>query len=64
MRKPRKKSPKLVLILGICGFIAGVILVFGENYMIGIFGGIASASVAYKAYQDSKALKAKDDQVG
>ena len=44
----------LAFIIGILGFIAGIILLFTESWFIGLFGGIASASVAYKGYQDSK----------
>lgn len=49
-----KKSGKLALIIGILGFISGIILLFDENWLIGIFGSIASAGISYKGYKDSK----------
>ena len=55
MSKKNKSSVNLALILGILGFIAGIALLFGESWFIGIFGSIASAGVAYKGYQDLKA---------
>ena len=57
MSKENKKSANIGLIIGVLGFIAGVILMFGESWFIGIFGSIASAGIAYKGYQDSKELK-------
>ena len=47
----------LGLIIGILGFIAGIALLFTESWFIGIFGGIASAGIAYKGYMDLKEKK-------
>lgn len=52
-----KSSVNLGLVLGIIGFIAGIGLLFTENWFIGLFGAIASAGIAYKGYQDSKNAK-------
>ena len=57
MSKKQKNTANLVLTLGIVGFIAGISLLFGESWLIGIFGSIASAGLVYKGYQDSKRLK-------
>mgnify|MGYP001389198668 CR=1 FL=1 len=48
---------KTGLIIGILGFIAGVGLLFTESYLIGVFGSITSAGVAYKGYQDLRQSK-------
>ena len=56
MRK-KNTTTNLGLIFGILGFIAGIALLFTESWLIGIFGGIASAGIAYKGYQDSRASK-------
>jgi hypothetical protein len=53
----KNTTANLGLIFGSIGFIAGVALLFTESWLIGIFGGIASAGIAYKGYQDSKASK-------
>ena len=45
---------KLALVLGILGTIAGIILIFQDNLMIGVFGTIASLGVAIKGYHDYK----------
>ena len=45
----------LGLIIGILGFIAGIALLFTESWFIGLFGGIASAGIAYKGYKDLQA---------
>ena len=55
-----KKSVNIGLIIGILGFIAGIGLMFGDDWITGFFGSIASAGVAYvsyKGHQDSKELK-------
>jgi uncharacterized membrane protein HdeD (DUF308 family) len=57
MSERNKRSAKLGLILGVLGLIAGIILLFGDSWLIGIFGSIASAGLTYKGYQDSKILK-------
>ena len=57
MSKKNKKTANLSLILGILGFLAGMGLMFSENWFIGIFGSIASAGLAYKGYQETKELK-------
>ncbi len=57
MSKKKKNTVNLGLIIGFLGFIAGIGLMFGEHWFIGIFGSIASAGVAYKGYQDLKEPK-------
>jgi len=57
MSKKNKTSTNLGLIIGIICFIAGIGLLFTESWLIGIFGSIASAGIAYKGYQDSKDIK-------
>ena len=57
MTKKMKNTGNLGLILGIVGFIAGIWLMFEGNSIIGIFGLIASAAIAYKGYQDAKDSK-------
>ncbi len=49
-----KKNLNLGLVLGIIGTIAGILLIFMENYLIGIFGSIASAGLAYQSYNSKK----------
>jgi ABC-type transport system involved in cytochrome bd biosynthesis fused ATPase/permease subunit len=44
----------LGLTIGILGFIAGIGLLFTDSWFIGIFGLIASASVAYQGYQTTR----------
>lgn len=56
LSKMKKVSPNLPIIIGCLGLVAGIILLFGDSWMIGIFGSIASAGIAYKGYQDSKTL--------
>lgn len=57
MSTKNKKSANLGLIIGVVGLIAGIILMFGESWRIGVFGSIASAGIAYKGYKDSKESK-------
>lgn len=57
MSKKNKIQTNAVLIIGTLGFIAGIGLLFTESWLIGIFGSIASAGIAYKGYQDSRELK-------
>ncbi|WP_297764021.1 hypothetical protein [uncultured Muriicola sp.] len=54
MSKINRSNLNLGLILGILGCIAGIGLLFTDSWLIGIFGSIASAGIAYKGYQDSK----------
>ena len=54
MDKNTTSTSKAKLTLGIMGFIAGIFLMFSDKYIIGIFGGIASAGLALKAFQDLK----------
>ena len=53
----KNTTTNLGLIFGSIGFIAGIALLFTESWLIGFFGGIASAGIAYKGYQDSRASK-------
>ena len=57
MSKENKRQINLGLIVGTLGFIAGIRLLFTKSWLIGIFGSIVSAGVAYKGYQDSRKLK-------
>lgn len=57
MSKKDKTPTNLGLIIGIIGFIAGIGLLFTESWLIGSFGSIASAGIAYKGYQDSRESK-------
>ncbi len=52
----RKKKFNLGIILGIAGTIARILLIFMESYLIGIFGSIASAGLAYQSYNTSKKI--------
>ncbi|WP_411894621.1 hypothetical protein [Winogradskyella sp. A2] len=49
-----KNNGKLALAIGILGSVAGLILIFQDNLMIGVFGTIASLAVTIKGYQDYK----------
>lgn len=55
MSEKNKQSANLSMIIGGLGLLAGIGLLFTESWFIGIFGSIASAGIAYKGYQDSKA---------
>jgi ABC-type transport system involved in cytochrome bd biosynthesis fused ATPase/permease subunit len=57
MSKKQRTQINLGLIIGTLGFIAGIGLLFTESWLIGIFGSIASAGIAYKGYQDSRESK-------
>lgn len=57
MSPQNKNTGKLAMVIGLLGFISGIILAFGENRFIGFFGSIASAGIAYKGYQDYKEFK-------
>ena len=54
MNKEKKRTTNLGLIIGVLGLLAGIGLMFSESWLIGVFGSIASAGIAYKGYQDSK----------
>ncbi|MCA0153513.1 hypothetical protein [Winogradskyella vincentii] len=54
-----KNNGKLALAIGLLGTIAGLILIFQDNLMIGIFGTIASLGVSIKGYQDYKSQSSK-----
>ena len=51
-----RKNPLLNLgvIIGTLGLIAGIILIFSDNWTTGLFGAIASGGVAFMSYRDSK----------
>ena len=57
MSKKNKRSTNLSLIVGVLGFIAGIGLLFTESWLIGIFGSVASAGLAYKGFHDSRKSK-------
>ena len=50
----------LPIILGTLGLIAGIVLLFEGNWLIGIAGSIASAGLAYKGYMDYKTQEKKE----
>ncbi|WP_299214231.1 hypothetical protein [uncultured Aquimarina sp.] len=52
----------MTLTFGIIGFLAGIGLLLGGNILIGSFGSIASAGLAYKGYKDLKELKNSEDK--
>lgn len=54
MSKKNKKAANLGMILGLLGLVAGIFLMFGEDWITGVFGSIASAGVAYTGYKSSK----------
>lgn len=54
MTEKNKNAAYLGLGIGILGLIAGIILMFGDSWFIGIFGSIASAGIAYQGYQSLK----------
>ncbi len=51
MENKTKRPLNLGLIIGLLGFIAGIFLMVQGDWITGIFGAIASASVAYLSYQ-------------
>ena len=53
MKTKQDNTSKLLLIIGIAGTLAGISLLFSENYLIGVFGSIASASLVVKYYKDN-----------
>ncbi|UOY06530.1 hypothetical protein L0P88_21725 [Muricauda sp. SCSIO 64092] len=57
MDKKQQNAPKTGLIIGVCGFIAGIFLIFSNQIIIGIAGSFASAGIAIKGYMDLKKLK-------
>tara|TARA_R110002073_G_scaffold306012_4_gene475147 strand:+ start:9682 stop:9867 length:186 start_codon:yes stop_codon:yes gene_type:complete len=60
MSDKNKKSVNLGVIVGLLGFISGIALMFGDDWVTGLFGSIASAFVASLSYnrsQNSKELK-------
>ncbi|MFY0593089.1 hypothetical protein [Roseivirga sp.] len=61
MSEKKKNSANPSLVIGIMGFIAGIILLFfSDSWQIGLFGSIASLGVAIKGYQEMKASKKVD----
>ncbi len=54
MDKNRGNTSKMTLVIGVCGFVAGVFLIFSGETFIGIAGSVASAGLALKAYKNSK----------
>ena len=54
MSQSSKTKLNLGLIIGIMGVIAGIVLLFMGNWLIGGFGAFASAGIAFKGYQDMK----------
>ena len=61
MSKTNKSAVNLALVIGILGILCGIGLLFTETWFIGLFGSIASAGIAYKGYQDAKAVKSDVD---
>ncbi len=62
MKNDNKNSYTMGLILGILGLLAGIGLLFSKNYLIGIFGSIASSGLILKGYKDMKETKKESDQ--
>jgi len=63
MKNDSKNPYTMGLILGILGLLAGIGLLFSKNYLIGIFGSIASSGLILKGYKDmQEAKKQKSDQ--
>ena len=60
----KNNEAKTGLTLGIIGLIAGLFLVFYGNYLIGIFGSIASTGIAFKGYTDLKNKSEKKQRNG
>jgi len=60
MDKNKTTASKMTLTFGIIGCIAGLFLLFSENYMMGIFGAIASVGIAVKGYGDLKKIQDKN----
>ena len=61
MRTPKNRFFNLGVIIGVLGFIAGIILMFGEDWITGGFGAIASAFVAYLSYSRTPHSKEQDE---
>jgi len=57
MTKTTKTPFNLGLFIGILGLTAGVLLIFQDQILIGVFGAIASAGIAYQGYVNSKNKK-------
>jgi hypothetical protein len=51
----KKNNPNYALYLGVAGFIAGIILSFSDNLVIGIAGAVGSAYVVYCSVQKRSA---------
>ena len=52
-----KNKLNLGTVLGSIGVIAGVLLMIGGNWFVGLFGSIASAGLIYHGYRDYKNQK-------
>ena len=57
MDKNKNNASKVGLVIGIAGVIAGMFLLFSEEWFIGISGTVASAGLAIKGYIDLKSTK-------
>ncbi len=57
MDKNKNNASKVGLAIGIAGVIAGMFLLFSEEWFIGISGTVASAGLAIKGYIDLKSGK-------
>jgi hypothetical protein len=55
--KKQKTTFNLGVIVGLAGFIAGIFLILGEDWITGLFGSIASAGLAYMSYKNSKEVE-------
>lgn len=53
MRDNNKKSINLGVIIGLFGFISGIVLMFRDDWVTGLFGSIASVFIAYLSYNKS-----------
>lgn len=52
MSEESKGKLNLGLVIGTLGFLAGIFLLFTDSWLIGLFGSIASAGIAYQGYRD------------
>lgn len=54
MSEKKKNGFNLGIAIGVLGTLAGIYLLFTEQWLLGASGTVASAGVAYMSYQNSK----------
>ena len=57
MDKNKNDAAKVGFIVGMAGVVAGIFLIYSEEWFIGISGTVASAGLAIKGYIDLKSTK-------